>query len=158
MSPEIIAALIGGAGTIFAPVITVLAKNIYDRRIWGIVKGRRKAIIGTWVGSISQTIDNIPTSYNLEITFTADKKIVKGDASFISPSTGKTIKLKFIGGFLYERFIKFDYHNPDELIIQFGNAILDLSSDGKTLIGKFVGFGSNTNKIVTGEVKLSLAR
>ena len=72
------------------------------------------------------------------------------------PITGNTIKLKFVGGFLYERFIKFDYSNPDESIIQFGNTILDLSADGKTLIGKFVGFGSITNQIVSGEVKLNL--
>jgi hypothetical protein len=156
MTSEIIAAIISSAVAIVAPIITLVFKNNYDRRIWETITGRRKAIIGKWVGSITQTIENIPTSFNLEITFTADKKIVKGDASFISPLTSRTIKLKFVGGFLFERFIKFDYKNPDESVIQFGNAILDLSADGKTLIGKFVGFGSITNQIVSGEVTLNL--
>ena len=156
MSPEIVAAIISSMVAIVAPIITLVVKNNYDRRFWETITGRKKAIIGTWVGAITQTIDNIPTSLNLEIVFTANKKIVKGDASIISPTTGKSIKLKFVGGFLFERFIKFEYKNPDESIIQFGNAILDLSADGKTLIGEFVGFGSITNQIVSGEVKLNL--
>jgi len=154
MQPEVVAAIITGGVAVLAPIITLVFKQIYDRRSLGNIKGRRKAVIGTWSGSIVQEIDSNVVSFNLEITFSAGKKIVQGDASFISPTNNQLTKLKFIGGFLHERFIKFEYKNPDESIIQFGSSILDLSSDGKTLNGKFIGYGSATNRIVNGEVML----
>lgn len=93
----------------------------------------------------------------LSITFTAGKKVVEGIAEFISPVTNLPVKLNFTGGFHNDYFIKFDYKNPDETVIQFGSCIVKLSDDGKSLKGKFVGYGASTNQIVNGIVDLEKA-
>ena len=154
MQSDVVAAIITASVALVAPVLTLVFKQAYDRRTLGNIKGRRKAVIGTWKGTISQEINHKLTDFNLEIIFTAGKKIVQGDAAFISPTNNELTKLKFIGGFYHDKFIKFEYKNPDELIIQFGSSILDLSADGRSLTGKFIGYGSVTNMIINGEVTL----
>lgn len=157
MEPVIVAAIISGSVAILAPIITYVVTRMYDNRELRQIKGRQKAISGTWHGTIAQEIDGNLANINLSITFTAGKKIVEGIAEFISPMTGLPVKLNFTGGFHNDYFIKFDYTNPDETVIQFGSCIVRLSDDGKTLKGKYVGYGANTNQIVNGIVDLKKA-
>jgi hypothetical protein len=154
MEAPIIAAIISGSVAIVSPVITYAVTRVYDRRRLGKIEGRRKAMVGVWKGNIVQNMKGALLSMSLEITFTASNKVIEGSGEFISPTTNELAKLKFTGGFYHEQFVKLDYTNPDELIVQFGCSILKLSSDGRMLEGRYVGYGATTNQIVVGEVSL----
>jgi hypothetical protein len=157
MQSEVTAALITGIIAIISPLTTYFLTRAYDRRELGKIEGRRKAIIGAWKGDITQTFLGETSQITIEMAFTAGKKIIEGHANLIHPVTSELTRLKFTGGFYHDRFIKFDYKNENETIMQFGSAVVDLSSDGKTLNGKYVGYGSKTNQIVSGDVCLKRA-
>jgi hypothetical protein len=154
METPIITAIIAGSVAIVSPIITYVVTRMYDQRGLGKIKGRRRAMVGSWKGDIVQEIDGKSVSMNLEITFTAGKRVIEGTGEFISQTTNQVTRLKFTGGFYHEQFVKLDYANPDELIVQFGCSILKLSSDGRTLEGRYVGYGSLSDRIILGEVSL----
>jgi len=151
MDTTIKAALISGGVAIVAPITTYVATRIYDRRGLGRIVGRRRALIGTWKGNILQDNSQFGEAL-LTMTFSSSGKVIEGDCELIYPIENQLIKLRFTGGFYHERFVKFDYTNLDELVVQFGAAILTLAADGKSLEGRFVGYGSQTNGIVSGTV------
>jgi hypothetical protein len=57
MQGAIVAAIITSSVALLSPILTLLFKKAYDRRGLGDIKGRRKAVIGTWKGIISQEIN-----------------------------------------------------------------------------------------------------
>ena len=152
METAIIVAIISGSVAIISPISTYVITRMYDRRGLGKITGRRKALLGTWKGSILQDADSEWGKMNIDMTFISNGKIVEGNCTLIYPVDNQVIKLKFTGGFYHERFIKFDYTNPDESVVQFGSAVMILDSNGKTLEGRYVGYGSITNRIVSGTV------
>lgn len=154
MQPEVIAAIITGITTIIGPIITYIVIKRSQEKNLQEVGERRRVITGTWRGNIEQLLNNQPTSIPLEITFTAKERLIEGLATLTSPIDHSLIKLRFTGGFHYDRFIKFDYKNEDECVMQFGSSIMDLHADGRTLTGKFVGYGTRTNQIVSGNALL----
>lgn len=155
MAPEVIAAIITGAVALIAPIATYFATIAYERRSIQKISGRRKSIVGNWRGNIKQSLKGAPVTIDIEMGFTAGNKIIEGNCRFLSPLDNRTTNLKFTGGFYHERFIKFDYKNEDEGVIQFGSSIIDLSADGRTMTGSYVGYGAGTNEIVTGNVILN---
>jgi hypothetical protein len=152
MDPTVKAAVITGVVAIVSPILTYAVTRIYDRRELGKIVGRRKALIGTWRGNIVQDNSSELGALNIDMTFTSSGKIVEGNCELIYPVGNQLIKLRFIGGFYHERFVKFDYTNPDEAVVQFGSAVMILDSTGKLLEGRYVGYGSLTNQIVSGTV------
>jgi len=130
METPIIAAVISGIVAIVSPIITYLITRIYDRRGLGRILGRRKALIGIWKGSIVQDNDRELGAISIDMSFTSSGKVVEGNFEFVDPISNQVIKLKFTGGFYHEQFAKFDYTNADELVVQFGSAIMSLASDG----------------------------
>jgi hypothetical protein len=154
MDPAVIAAIISGSIAIVLPIITYGVTRFYDRRGMRKIEGRRNAIVGTWDGEIAQEVDGKLVSMKLGITFTAGKKVIEGTGKFINPVTNLLTELKFNGGFYHEQFVKLDFTNTDDIIVQFGCSILQLSSVGRTMQGRYVAYGSFTNLIVSGEVNL----
>lgn len=154
MDAQIVAAIIAGGVAIVSPFLTYAITRAKDHKILGRVKGQRKAVIGLWKGQIGQPFNSEVIASDIEITFKAASKLVEGDAQLMYARDHSLMHLKFNGGFFYERFIRFDYHNQDDVVLQFGGAILELSADGKTMTGKFCGYGSKTGAIVSGDVQL----
>jgi hypothetical protein len=154
METPIIVAIISGVFGIVSPITAYVVTRIYDRRVLGKIVGRRKALIGKWKGNIVQDSDRELGEMGIDMVFTSSGKVIEGDCEFIFPEGNRVrvIKLKFIGGFYHERFVKFDYTNPEDGVIQFGCAIMILASEGKRLEGRYVGYGSITNRIVSGTV------
>lgn len=88
--------------------------------------------------------------------FTATKKNVTGtgDYFFKYDNKDQKAKFKYSGGFLHDRFLLFEYINIDPSVIQLGSMLFELSNDGKTLEGRFQGYGVKTKGIVWGTVTL----
>lgn len=61
-----------------------------------------------------------------------------------------------IGGFLYDRFLQFEYENGCATIRQFGFMMLYIDEDVKNrMTGRFVGYGPESNKVVGGTLTLN---
>ena len=117
-------------------------------------KLRNEALKGEWVGSYNQT--NLIEG-EMTFIFKKVKRIKKGEILY-KPHNLANInyyqKLSFTGGFKDNRYISLTYISSDNSKIQFGNFILELSSTGKELKGKFVGFGDESNAVISGDVLL----
>jgi hypothetical protein len=155
METPIIAGLVTGTAAIVSPVTAYFVKSLFETRNWTKLRGRRKAVIGIWDGTISQETVGTPMLINIRMQFTAGGRKVKGNCQLTSPVNNRYMKLDFIGGFYHADFMKFDYLNHDNSVVQFGSAVLFLSPDGRNLTGRFAGYGSTTNSIVSGEVDLN---
>ena len=154
METPIIVAIISGSVAIASPLITYVVTRMIDRRKLKDITGRRKAVIGSWQGNLVQEMSGTVFTIELEMTFVAGKKTIEGRSEFYNPITNQITRLRFTGGFYHEQFVKLDYTNTDELVVQFGCSILKLSADGRSLEGSYVGYGSVTNQIVVGKVTL----
>jgi len=58
------------------------------------------------------------------------------------------------GGFFHDRFLKLDYKNADNTAVQFGAIITELSSEGRTLRGYYVGYGAISERPVCGTLEV----
>jgi hypothetical protein len=153
----VIAAIISSSVAIIAPITTyIFTKKWGNRDIQWPDKGRQ-AIVGTWVGSLIQLVNDQETSIPIEISYSLKGKVIEGDGEYQRPEPIEPgrIKLKFTGGFTYDRYVKFDYKNTDESIKQFGCYIAYLKPDGRSLIGRYVGYGINTEGILHGQLALT---
>lgn len=75
----------------------------------------------------------------------------------VARKDGSHVKLQFRlrGGFLHDRFLRLEYENRDNAAIQFGSVVAELSADGKTISGGYIGFGAQSQRIVTGTIALT---
>lgn len=152
--------LIGAATTLFAAVLGAFANKWFDSNpnLW-IGGKRRRALQGRWRGALKQLDSDLSDVevHTLEMSFAPRLRTIKGTAFFTATVKGTelTVDLQVRGGFLHDRFLKVDYSHSDEAHIQFGSAVLLMSDDGRSLTGRYVGYGSLTKQIVTGLITLS---
>jgi hypothetical protein len=150
---ETIAAVVG------ALVTVILTKWLESgSRLW-MGGDRRRSVNGRWRGTLQQIGSQLSDvqAHTLDMSLDPQWRTIKGTAFFIASIGGKdiTVDLRIRGGFLYERFLKIDYFHSDSAHMQFGTAVLVLSDDGRTLSGRYVGYGSLTKQIVTGLIELA---
>jgi hypothetical protein len=55
---------------------------------------------------------------------------------------------------LRDQFVKLDYFNKDNIAVHFGSIILQVSADGQTLRGRFLGYGAFQEKVIAGNIQL----
>jgi hypothetical protein len=117
-------------------------------------KSRVGTMNGVWKGTIHQSyyFDEGPISYPVELNLKVSAEGVFGGSVLIQLPHGESY-FRLTGGFLFEKFIQFSYRSTDPGTIQFGSAVLELDSLGKTLKGKFIGYGARTQSIVDGTVE-----
>ncbi len=159
MDTTLMGAIVGAVGTIFGAGITAAVMIRNERRkdtSLEITEHWREALSGKWVGSIVQEIEGEKVSMPLTMTFKISGKVVKGKCKFTSFKK-EEIELSFSGRFFREQFIRFEYQNVKEKVLQFGGAVLKLSADGSTLSGRYVGYGKDLDSIVSGSVSMSHA-
>lgn len=159
MHPEITAAVIMSLATVFAVVTTFVLTRWAERRDRVVMDAdRRAALGGRWRGVLEQTpVENSPVSVrDVEMLLEAGRRSISGTGSFTGTYEGTEIivQLAFTGGFFHDRFLKLDYRNIVVGSVQFGTAVLELDTDGKTLAGAYVGFGSMSRAIVQGKLRL----
>ena len=155
MDSTVLAAIIGGLCTIGASIGAVFLTRLFDNPL-GFKKDRRlAALAGQWEGTVHQegppTIDFRQTVY-----IKLAGRTVRGEGTVFSQAYMITEPFTFFGGFVHDRFLRLEYEIQNQPgSVQFGYAILDLSPDGKTLSGKFVGYGALvTRDLVNGTTQL----
>ena len=159
MEAPVIAALVSGGFAIVAPIVTFIGTKAYETRFLDhISPGRRKALVGTWEGVAQQEFgpDGKPVNLKATMTFTTSRKLVIGEGTYRLPDDSQA-RFRFSGGFLHDRFLRFNYTSAEAGVIQFGSIILELSPDAKEFRGRFQGFGVQTKRMVYGDVVLRKA-
>lgn len=162
MAPEVAAAVIAGVFGLVSPVVTYIAIKQYDNGVFQRHSERLRALVGKWQGTMHQEVGPEGTPFDAPYTLqlTVSGKVVSGTGSSHPTFWGKEYDARFLvrGGFLHERFLRFDFHNADEAIIQFGSMTLALSDDCESLKGRYVGYGDVSKQIVYGTIDLHKPR
>lgn len=116
-------------------------------------EGRNKALVGKWVGKVEQ---NMPEglSYAADLEMAMTQNGIAGVGLLSDPRVEKSVEVRFSCSILYDQFVRLEYVGADATTIQFGSWVARLSGDGKKIEGSFVGYGSITDKIVTGYAAL----
>jgi hypothetical protein len=91
-----------------------------------------------------------------KVTSKSKRRTMRGEGSlhFTYQNQDITQHMTIRGTFVYDRFLKMEYEMGDQPgFIQFGFAILELSPDGQTLNGHFVGFAAISRNMVWGTIQ-----
>lgn len=150
--------------TVISTVITIISILIATYQVYQNSKDyinfsskRRKAIEGKWAGTYSQ--NNKISDTHVEGEFAVDLKIrgkrVIGIIDVKTPSLSVEDRILIVeGGFRDERFLSLSYKNKQGEIMQFGYMMFELSPNGKNLKGKFLGFGPESEQVISGDTIL----
>jgi hypothetical protein len=160
MDSTILAAIIGGLCTIGASLGTLLLTHMMNKNPLYERNKRQISLGGHWEGTAHQELgpEGVPMDLQMAITLKSTRQAVLGEGDIRFPFQNQPITehLSLInGGFIYDRFLKIEYEGkniPEQ--VQFGFLLLELSSNGQTLNGHFLGFGSFSGKIAWGTVQL----
>jgi|SRR5262245_3883744 len=160
MQLSTIIAILGAVCTLASPIIALLVKEKRQNRLLEtITSSRRKAIEGNWKITCIQEIkgEGVPDGFTGTLSFEAGQKIVKGKIAYEHYKRGPAV-LNLKGGFYNDRFLKLEYENEIYRVIQFGVIILELSANGSTLRGRLLGFGADSEMLVTGKITAEISR
>ncbi len=158
MDSTIVAAIIGGIFTIGASIGTFAITRIFDSNLLLVTRNvRQKSLTGQWKGPVHQEggIQGTPIDIQLALTLRSTRRVVRGEGFFTGAFQNQTFNttMTILGGFVHERFLKLEYEYKSELV-QFGFVLLELSPDGRTLEGQWMGFGPISRKLVSGSMQL----
>lgn len=154
MNPTIVAAYVSGGFAVTGPILTYFITKAYERRfLEPIGRNRGEALNGNWQGTIVQST----LIADVDIRLHAKNKEIVGEAHLRVQFDGvaHAITLAVTGGFLYDKFLKLDYKNTNRGTIQFGTMVLELAPHPSTMEGQYVGYGSLTESIVSGQILLT---
>jgi hypothetical protein len=163
MDSTIVVAIIGSATTILSPIATFLGTRYFDNRDKLVMTfGQRAEMTGEWRGTTNQeTGEYSSISFPTVVTVVAKGKIITGKFRLQLPEHGgipaQEDHFTFQGGFLYDRFLQFDYISTDKRRVQFGSIILELSPYGDGLSGRYAGYGAFSEQIIAGSLELKRA-
>lgn len=123
---------------------------------------KANAIHGNWAGSISQ---DMGPKYKLGLEFPvkgklqAFKNTIEGyfevDPPFSIEGPAMLTRFNIVSGFFYDRFAQLNYMSNDLGTTQFGSIVVEVTDDGRSFSGNFVGYGVHSNSIVTGKLVMS---
>ena len=148
---SLLASIIGGIGVYsYKKANEVITKPPKD---W------RSIITGTWQGHYRTQIKGVYMEVPGIITLkTKHKQIIgkiemlglKNDFIEIPPHSSNVF-----GAFIHNRYIRLQYENELEHVVQFGAAVLELNSFRNKMTGRLVGYGPTTENILYGSVDLT---
>lgn len=153
MDPPVIAALITA---IVGPIVTLVATKAYERRFLEVMPdNRQKALAGTWAGVAHQEVgpDGNPLGSSITLELTTTRKTVAGTGRLCDQDYEARFTIS--GGFLHQRFLKLKYKNTDDAALHFGNITVEMSGDGRSLRGRYLGYGRVSERLVYGTVELN---
>jgi hypothetical protein len=159
MEAPVIAAWITGGFTIVAPIITFIATKAYQNRfLLTISPDRRRAIEGTWKGIAKQAYGPTPEPFEAQVTLdlSTGRTRIKGTGHFVTRFGTDDFDWEFrlTGGFLHDRFLRFNYNTVSRNVVQFGSIILQLHANSKRLTGLYQGYGVISENLVHGTLEL----
>jgi len=124
-----------------------------------ITKARGLALTGKWRGTLTQEASSKdgPMEGELEFDLRCGRRTVRGSGVLWRSFDGheRAISFGLKGGFLFERFLRMEYGNDKGHVVQFGSVVTELVSEGDRLRGRFVGYGSMSEDIVSGTISLT---
>lgn len=145
LGPRILAAvIIGGisAATSFASRhwIEALLRSKFSTYV--------SVVRGAWKGTFDQRW-GVVSKVTIKLMLKSKLNIVYGYITY------ETTKLKFVGGFIQDRYPSLHYKNVVESKLQHGTIVLLLSGNNHRLTGDFVGIGPISEKIVVGTIDVT---
>ncbi|NTU73747.1 hypothetical protein HGB07_06315 [Candidatus Roizmanbacteria bacterium] len=138
----------GSVGTGF------LANALYDgfrnaHALLPITDARKKAISKQWTGAFEQGGQSYSISLNLKV----NRRRIVGDVRY--RDSFQCVNLVVTGGFYRDDHLHLSYKNKDTSVFQHGLIVLHVPNNPKTLTGKFVGIGRDSNQIVGGDITIN---
>ena len=125
---------------------------------------RQPKLVGRWSGTFEQPdYPGGPLSVAARVEFDRGSGALKGNArvkatllaTHRSGPRDVIITFDLSGGFQHSDLIKLEYRSADPGIVQFGSMMLELNPEGTRLDGRFVGYGSISESIISGIVALT---
>lgn len=126
---------------------TNVVTHVSDNRI---SSERQNALNAVWSGELKQPPRPIT---GVKLTLKVTGKDIQGEMQ-CTYAVNDVQNFDVSGSFLDGHFLKLDYANKDKGAVHFGTCLFDLKADGRTLIGKCVGYGIRTQEIVTADLEL----
>lgn len=156
MDPTILAAIIGGLATVGGSIVAVVITRVLDNPMGFKKNMRQMALAGHWEGTVHQ--EGWPADYHLSFSLKPVGRTIRGEGRVVYSDPNREIDelITLFGGFVHDRFLKLEYEMQAQPgSVQFGFTLLELSPDGQTLSGPFLGFGANvTRGFVNGIVQV----
>ncbi len=124
---------------------------------------RQSALYGIWVGEVDQKTGIISAlnKHIIHLQFNEGSQPITGKMKFEFKITGdelldedRYINAEIINTIYDGRVFKCDYENKDNNAIHCGTLYGELSSNGKTIKGEFLGYGLVSEQFVSGTVYL----
>jgi glycyl-tRNA synthetase (class II) len=120
-------------------------KNAYA--LLPISNPRKRAMSKTWSGSFTQN----KKTYNIELSLKVRRKRIVGTGKYVDG--GVIVELNLEGGFYRDDHLHLSYKNKDGSVFQHGLIVLHVPNNPRSLTGKFVGIGRDSNQIVGGDIR-----
>lgn len=123
-----------------------------DGKSGSTVAGRQRALVGTWVGTLEQDLHGKPITRPLRLVLDEGQGVISGTLSVEHPEgpAKPDVRLKIIAAVIFDSYVKFDYKNVSDLVLQFGSYVAHLDALGTKLTGRFAGYGSINGAVVSG--------
>lgn len=125
--------------------------------------GRQAKLIGRWEGNFEQPeYPGGALALEARVEFARSVGHIKGRAQVRTRLSKRhrggprevTVNLALSGRLPHSDFLKLEYQSVDPGVNQFGSMMLELNAEGTRLNGRFVGYGSISEAIISGTVAL----
>jgi hypothetical protein len=128
-----------------------------DQNNFAHIEGRRKGLAGKWSGTLKQQFRGAWETAAIEMEFKAEGRTIEGIVivdRLEEPSKPRH-HLRVINSFFHEPILKLDLTSTTDSILQFGCWIARLNAGGTLLEGRYVAYGSVSDRIIFGECCVS---
>ena len=143
------AIIVGGAGVI-STLIPIVVEN---KRFAAVSAMRRKQVAGAWRGVTKQAEGPAgePIEVQLYVEFKISWRRIRAEARVVGGGTELHIQSR--GGFINDEYMVLNYRSRDPAIVNFGTGLLRLHANGKRMSGLVVGYGSEREGMIHGQVE-----
>lgn len=155
-------ATIGAVSVILAAIITSpwvipeILKHEKSKHFVNI-ESRQQSIEGSWSGNnIQRTPTGPGRTIELSPNFRLNGNLIEGSSLVRWQSNGRenTIEVVLDGGYINSNHLEINYRAKDSKIVNYGTMFLRLNSSGNLLQGEMIGFGHESESIISGAVHL----
>jgi hypothetical protein len=114
-------------------------------------------LLGRWAGTHRQQFKGQWLTGKVELELREVGHLISGTMTVEHPEGQEKprLHLESTVTFFHDPYVKVDYRNRSETVLQFGCWVAQLDAGGSQLAGRLVGYGSITGRIVHGELSFS---
>ena len=156
----ILASIIGAIATVLAVIISpFIIQRVEKRKKNKFVPistlADKELLYGRWLGYYDQKTgkEEFQTKYKVIMVFTQNSDDLSGVSDiWVFGEEKKPFKFYITNTVLEDRIFKSDYINKNIKALHFGTLFGKVSGDGKEINGKFLGYGINSERFVSGNI------